>query len=42
MLALLAERPDASGLALDVVGGEEDVGQALDNAIKRKESSFSV
>ncbi|KZO91809.1 NAD(P)-binding protein [Calocera viscosa TUFC12733] len=33
-LALLVERPDAAGLALDIVGGEEPLERALDTAIK--------
>ncbi|KZP33179.1 NAD(P)-binding protein [Athelia psychrophila] len=40
-LALLLDREDAAGLALDVVGGETPISQALDVAIEKKESAFS-
>ena len=39
-LAVLAERPDAAGLAIDMVGGTEDIGPALDKVIKRGETDF--
>jgi len=39
-LALLVDRPDASGLALDVVGGEEPVGEALDKAVKNRVTAW--
>jgi len=40
VLALLAERPDASGLAIDLVGGDDDIPIALDKMIKRGETDF--
>ena len=40
VLALLAERPDASGLAIDFVGGDEDIPVALDKMIKKGETDF--
>jgi len=40
-LALLAGRPDAHGLALDLVGGERPIAEALDTAIKKGESDFT-
>jgi len=36
MLALLVDRPDAAGLALDIVGGDEPVEKALDAAIRNR------
>lgn len=39
-LALLADKPEASGLALDFVGGEEDIETALDRAIQKGETDF--
>jgi len=40
MLALLVDRVDAAGLALDLVGGKSDLEEALDKAIKKGESDF--
>jgi len=40
-LALLVDREDAAGLALDIVGGETPIGEALDAAIKKGETDFS-
>ena len=39
-LALLLDRDDAAGLALDVVGGQTPIADALDAAIKKGESAF--
>lgn len=39
-LALLLDREDASGLALDLVGGTTKIEEALDAAIKKQESDF--
>jgi len=39
-LALLAEREDAAGLAIDIVGGETPVEQGLDTAIKNKVTAW--
>jgi len=39
-LALLVDRPDAVGLALDVIGGEEAIDEALDKAIKARANSW--
>lgn len=39
-LAKLLDREDASGLALDLIGGDTDIGDALDAAIKKRESAF--
>ncbi|KAL1747746.1 NADH(P)-binding-domain-containing protein [Schizophyllum fasciatum] len=39
-LALLLEREDAATLALDIVGGDTPVEQALDAAIKKGETDF--
>ena len=39
-LALLAERPDAAGLAIDLNGGDNDIPSALDVFIKAGESDF--
>lgn len=39
-LALLVDRPDAAGLALDVVGGDEPLGEALDKAIKERVTAW--
>ncbi|KAI0766415.1 NADH(P)-binding-domain-containing protein [Trametes elegans] len=40
VLALLLNRPDAHGLALDLVGGETPVEEALDAAIKKGETDW--
>lgn len=40
MLALLVDRIDAAGLALDLVGGKSELEEALDKAIKKGESDF--
>lgn len=39
-LALLLNREDAAGLALDVVGGETPIPDALESAIEKRESNF--
>ncbi|GJE93843.1 FAD dependent oxidoreductase [Phanerochaete sordida] len=39
-LALLADRPDAAGLGIDLNGGEDNIEQALDAFIKKGESDF--
>ncbi|KIM81998.1 hypothetical protein PILCRDRAFT_820886 [Piloderma croceum F 1598] len=39
-LALLLDRDDAAGLALDVIGGQTPIADALDAAIKKGESAF--
>lgn len=39
-LALLLDREDAAGLALDVVGGEAPIAEALDAAIKKRHPIF--
>jgi hypothetical protein len=39
-LALLAERPDAAGLAIDLNGGNDRIEDALDSFIKKGESDF--
>lgn len=39
-LALLAERPDAAGLAIDLVGGEDNIEGALDEFIKKGETDW--
>jgi len=39
-LALLVERADAAGLALDLVGGETPISEALDNAIQKGETDW--
>jgi len=39
-LALLVDRPDAAGLALDVVGGDEPIDEALDKAIRNKVTAW--
>jgi hypothetical protein len=39
-LALLVDRPDASGLALDLVGGDDPLNEALDKAIKDKVTAW--
>lgn len=40
VLAALVDRPDAAGLALDLVGGETPLKEALDAAIIKKETDF--
>ncbi|KAL5479108.1 hypothetical protein ACEPAI_2396 [Sanghuangporus weigelae] len=39
-LALLADRPDAAGLAIDIVGGDDKIEDALDAFIKKGETDF--
>jgi hypothetical protein len=39
-LALLIDRPDAAGLALDVVGGNDPIEEALDSAINGRVSAW--
>ena len=39
-LSLLADRPDSIGLAIDLNGGNDDIGTALDNFIKKGETDF--
>lgn len=34
MLALLVDRPDAAGLALDIIGGDQPIEKALAAAIQ--------
>lgn len=36
----ISSRPDADGLALDLVGGEEPIRDQLDAFISRRESDF--
>ncbi len=40
VLALLVDRADAAGLALDLVEGDEEADEALDRAIKKVETDF--
>lgn len=40
VLALLVDRADAAGLALDLVEGDEEADEALDRAIKKGETDF--
>jgi len=40
VLSLLADRPHAKGLALDLVGGPTPISEALDAAISKGESDF--
>lgn len=39
-LALLVDREDAAGLAIDIVGGETLIGQGLDEFIKKGETDW--
>ena len=39
-LALLLDRPESAGLAIDIVGGEEKIEDALDVFIKKGETDF--
>ena len=39
-LALLADREDAAGLAIDIIGGETPIEEALDAMIKKGETDF--
>ena len=39
-LALLVDRPDAAGLALDIVGGDTQIEEALDAAISKRETAW--
>ena len=39
-LALLLDRDDAAGLALDVIGGPTPISQALSAAIEKKDTAF--
>jgi len=39
-LALLVDRPDAAGLALDIVGGDDKLENAVDTAIKNKVTAW--
>lgn len=39
-LSLLVDREDAAGLAIDVVGGDVPIAEALDAAIKKGETDF--
>lgn len=36
----MVDRPDAAGLALDLVGGDDPIEQALDAAIKLGETDW--
>jgi len=40
-LALLVDRPDAAGLALDLVGGDTPIKEALDAAIRKGETDWT-
>ena len=40
VLALLVDREDAAGLAIDVVGGDALIEEALDAFIKKGETDF--
>jgi hypothetical protein len=40
VLALLVDREDAAGLAIDLVGGDSNIVTALDAAIKKGETDF--
>ncbi|KAA1475757.1 NAD(P)-binding protein [Dentipellis sp. KUC8613] len=40
ILALLVDRPDAAGLAIDAVGGESPISEALDACIKKGETDW--
>lgn len=39
-LAVLVDRDDAAGLAIDFVGGETPIADGLDAAIKKGETDF--
>lgn len=39
-LALLVDREDAAGLAIDIAGGDIPIAEALDAAIKKGETDF--
>lgn len=39
-LALLADRPDAAGLGIDMNGGNDKIEEALDTFIKKGETDF--
>jgi len=39
-LALLVDREDAAGLAIDIAGGDEPIKEALDAVIKKGETDF--
>ena len=39
-LALLADRPDAAGLAIDLNGGSDKIEEALDVFIKKGETDW--
>jgi len=39
-LALLADREDAAGLAIDIIGGETPIEEGLDAMIKKGETDF--
>lgn len=41
-LALLADRPDADGLGIDMNGGDEKIDEALSNFIETGESDFHI
>ena len=40
MLALLVDRPDAAGLALDLIGGDDPLDEALDKAVKDRVTAW--
>lgn len=40
VLALLADREDAAGLGIDVVGGDAPIEEALNAAIEKGETDF--
>jgi hypothetical protein len=39
-LVILADREDAAGLAIDIVGGETPIEEGLDAVIKKGETDF--
>ena len=39
-LAILLEREDASGLAIDIIGGETPIEEGIDAKIKQGETDF--
>lgn len=40
MLAALADKPEAAGLAIDIVGGETPIEEGLNAVIKKGETDF--
>lgn len=39
-LAVLVERPDAAGLAIDLVGGETPISEGIDAVVQKGETDF--